>query len=141
MKTTNYLAKLRGKFEALDAGFDDGVLLNSQGNVTETCTANIFWVDKDAKLWTVLDEQGLLSGVMKKQLIDLLKEKEIHIQEGLITAKELSSAREIFITNSVIGIKPVMAIDDRQISGGDTGDITLMIMELWKGRIEEMVGE
>ena len=72
---------------------------------------------------------------------DLLKEKEIHIQEGLITAKELSSAREIFITNSVIGIKPVMAIDDRQISGGDTGDITLMIMELWKGRIEEMVGE
>jgi branched-subunit amino acid aminotransferase/4-amino-4-deoxychorismate lyase len=135
VKTTNYLLKMRARMIAKEAGYDDGILLNHHGMVTETCTGNLFWLDTNSTLWTVMDDQGLLSGIMRKFTIDLLKENKLNIKEGVISPKDLSHAKEIFMTNSVVGIKPVVSIDDRQISGGEIGDITHMIKELWDKQI------
>ncbi|HLD45424.1 MAG TPA: aminotransferase class IV, partial [bacterium] len=139
IKTTNYLSKMRARLEAQESGFYDGILLNARGLVTETCTGNIFWIDKDSTLHTVMEEQGLLGGITKKNLIKLLTKHKMDVKQTVITPQELSHAKEVFITNSVVGVKPVVAIDDRQISGGEAGDITLMIMELWKKYLNELV--
>jgi len=139
MKTTNFLVKLFALNEAKDSGFDDGLLVNTKGNVTETCTANIFWVDRDGQLWTVLDEQGLLPGVTKSNLLKLLEENQINVRQGVITAKELSHSREIMLTNSIIGIRPVVSVDDRSISGGETGSITAMIRDLCEKQLTDLL--
>ncbi|MBU0504974.1 aminotransferase class IV, partial [bacterium] len=103
IKTTNYLLKMRARLVATEAGYYDGVLLNAHGMVTETCTGNLFWLDNNSTLWTVMDDQGLLSGIMRKFIIDLLKENKLNIKEGVISPKDLSHAKEIFMTNSVVG--------------------------------------
>ncbi|MBF0106066.1 MAG: aminotransferase class IV [Deltaproteobacteria bacterium] len=139
IKTTNNLVKTLARAHAKEAGFDDGILLNAQGLVTETCTANIFWVDKDARLWTILKEQGALPGIMQKNLLEVLKENKISIKEGLISPQDLSNAREIFITNSIIGIKPVITVDGRQISGGETGSITAMLTDVWQKHLDKLL--
>lgn len=139
IKSTHYLTKLLARSEAHDSGFDDGILTNSKGQVTETTTANIFWIDKDGVLWTVMSDQGVLDGITKKNLINLIKNKGLKIRDGVITALELSNQREVFVTNSVIGIKPVSQIDQRQISGGETGSVTEMLQDLWKNKIAELL--
>lgn len=135
IKTTNYLHKVYARRIAQEAGYNDAVLLNAKGFVTETTTSNIFWVDKDAHLFTVASEQGLLDGVMKKKLKELFAASKLTCKEGFIGPDDLSSAREIFVTNSVIGIKPVVAVDLRQISGGEVGVVTAMIIDLWQKKM------
>ncbi len=137
IKTTNYLHKAYARKIAQEAGYNDAVLLNYKGLVTETTTANIFWVDKDAHLFTVASEQGLLDGVMKKKLKEIFAASKLTCKEGLIGPDDFSNAREIFVTNSVIGIKPVVAVDLRQISGGEEGPITEMVRELWEKKRNE----
>lgn len=137
VKTTNYLVKAIGRRQAKEAGCDDGILLNHKGYVTEGTSSNIFWIDKDNKLCTIMPEQGLLPGVMKQTVMDLIKEKSLKIHETMIKPDELSHSREVFVTNSIIGIKPVVQIDGRKISGGEIGPITEMIAELWTNQLKD----
>lgn len=139
MKTTSRITKVLARFAAEDAGYDDGILLNHKGMVTETTYANIFWLDKDGVLHTVMSEQGLLGGVMKKLICELLSENKLKYKEAVIAAPEISHVRELFITNALIGIKPVVNVDGKQISGGEVGPITEMIMDLWDKKIKKMV--
>lgn len=139
LKTTNYLAKRLAKQEALDGGFDDGILLNSKNQVTETTSGNLFWVNKDGQLKTILKDCHHLPGIMKKQILSLLKQHGLKCGEEFITANDFSHAREIFMTNAVVGLKPVVMVDHRQISGGEPGNITLMIQDLWQKHLKELL--
>lgn len=139
MKTTNYLVKIMARTQAREAGLDDGILLNSRGKVVETASANIFWVDKDGKLWTTPTDQDCLTGVTRQILLDLFKENKITIGENTVTPEEISNMREVFVTNSAVGIKPVAAIDKRQISGGQIGSVTAMIMDLWNKNLKDLL--
>lgn len=139
VKATNYLGKIIGREEALEAGYNDGILLNQKGEVTEITSGNIFWVDENNKLKTTPVSSGILTGVMRTQLIHLLHENNLDITEENITAERISSMREVFVTNAVIGIKPVVAIDHRQISGGETGNVTAMLMDLWRKKVESLL--
>jgi branched-subunit amino acid aminotransferase/4-amino-4-deoxychorismate lyase len=139
VKNTNYLTKILARAQAKEFGCDDVILLNQHGKITETTSGNIFWVDKDAGLWTVMDDQGLLPGITKQKLKNIFEAKGLKLKTGVITAQELTHAREVFITNSVIGIKPVVEIDGRQISGGLAGEITTMIKGLWDKTLNELL--
>lgn len=140
MKTTNYLSKILARHEALEAGFDEAVLLNAKGMVTECASANLFWIDKDGLLHNILDDQGLLSGTTANKLCQLLKDNKISVKPAVIRPEDLSHAKEIFITNAVIGVRPVISLDGRQISGGETGSITAMIGDLWNKHIRTTLG-
>lgn len=137
MKTTNYLVKTYGRREAQATGYDDGILLNAQGQVTETTTGNLFWIDESGVLKTAPESCGLLRGIMRQALLKLLKDNNLKYREDVITPENLSSMREVFVTNSLQGIKPVIQIDHRKISGGETGSITSMLMDLWKKWLSE----
>jgi branched-chain amino acid aminotransferase len=138
MKTTSCLVKMLARAEARESGCDDAVLLNSAGFVTEASTGNLFWIDEKGVLKTVPEAQGLLHGIVRTGLLNLLKGKGIVWREEAILPEELSSMREVFLTNSVVGIKPVVQIDGRKISGGETGSVTQMLIELWEKRLKEL---
>lgn len=141
IKSTNYLTKRLARREVKSGGFDDAVLLNAHGRVTEATSGNLFWLDKDARLHTIMSGEGILGGVMRRQVMQILSEKKLKVTETTITPEELSHAREIFLTNSVVGIKPVVAIDQRQISGGEMGPVTQQISEFLDKRIKELTEE
>lgn len=139
LKSTNYLTKILAKQEALDSGFDDGILLNQRGQVTETSSGNLFWVDSKGALNTIIKDSFHLAGTTAHELTKVLEKNKLTLKQQVVTPQDLSHAKEIFMTNSIVGIKPVAYIDHRKISGGEAGDITLMIQDLWKKHIEVLV--
>lgn len=139
VKTTSRLTKLVGYAEAQEAGFEDGILLNNKGQVTEGTRGNLFWVDENSELKTVLQDCGILCGITRQELMKVLKAKNLKIKEDIVTPEKLSNMKEVFYTSSIAGIKPVVQIDKRKISGGEPGDVTLMLQDLWERHVQELL--
>lgn len=99
-KTTNYLEKIVALQQARKKGFDDAILLNTQNKIVSTTTANIFFVQQN-KVFTPPLSDGALPGITRAQ---------IPFEEKSFTVSDLALCEEIFITNSLIQIKPLQAI-------------------------------
>lgn len=112
-KSLNYLLYLQVHNEAVRAGFDDGILLNQRGDVCESSTANVFALSGEMILTPALD-CGILPGIVRAEIIKLLARHEIPVTEAHMSPRELSSADEIFLTNSLMEIAPVSAVDDNE---------------------------
>ncbi len=106
IKSLNYLDNILAKMAAVKAGAEEAVLLNSKGHVAEASAANIFLVTGRG-LATPRIADGALPGIMRQKVITLAEKLNITVEERIITAEELESAAEIFLTNSLIKIQPV----------------------------------
>jgi branched-chain amino acid aminotransferase len=126
IKSLNYLDNMLAHCEALENNADEGVLLNTQGNIAEASTSNIFIVTKDGIITPRLQD-GALPGVTRKIVIALCKENQLPLLETSITVSQLLQAREIFLTNSIIEIKPVIKVNQHIISNGTIGKITALV--------------
>jgi len=93
------------KLEAKEQNFFDAVLLNEKGNIAECSSSNIFWF-KGVELFTPSLDSGCLDGVTRKVVI----ENYSKVKQSEFSIETLSSANEVFITNSVLGIFPVCEI-------------------------------
>jgi len=131
MKTANYLANLLSRQDALSQGADDALLLNEKNFITETSTSNIFFC-KNNVLKTPRIENGLLSGITRDVVIELAKQCDIEVLETDIYLKELLDAEEVFITNSIIEVMPVSAIDTTTIGRGEQGPVTQTIINSYR---------
>ncbi|MDU3010553.1 MAG: aminotransferase class IV [Peptoniphilus harei] len=98
---------------AVENGFDSAIFLNERNEVCETSFANIFFVRED-KIYTPEISSGLLRGTMRDFLL-----KNFEIVEEIINAKDLASFDECFISNSLMGVRNVKAIDGRKFTGRD----------------------
>lgn len=123
VKSTNYLLNALAKREAQEAGVYDALLLNTQGFVAETSTANIFTV-ADGVVKTPPAAAGLLAGITRKTVLELAKKEGIKAGEANITLEDVSSADEAFITNSTLELAPVVAVDEKNIGSGKPGKTT-----------------
>ncbi|MEJ5228252.1 aminotransferase class IV [Thermodesulfovibrio sp.] len=106
-KTMNYLTNILVKREAMEAGFDDAVMLNERDEITECSASNIVILRKD-KLFTPSQKSGLLLGTTLEILIE-----KFNIKEEKLTLKELYNANSVFITNSLIGALPASKFMDK----------------------------
>lgn len=106
IKSLNYLDNILAKMAAVKARAEEAVLLNSKGHVAEASAANIFLVTGRG-LATPRIADGALPGIMRQKVITLAEKLNITVEERIITAEELESAAEIFLTNSLIKIQPV----------------------------------
>jgi branched-chain amino acid aminotransferase len=104
IKSLNYLDNILARREAAERGYDDAILLNTSGRVTETGIANLFLCHGDA-IVTPPAEEGALPGLMRARVIDCLGAVERPIGTG-----ELHRAAAAFVTNS-LGIRAVAEID------------------------------
>ena len=99
------------KKEAMEAGYDEAILLNSAGNVADGSISNIFMI-KGNQIITPLISDGALPGVIRTLLLEEFK-TEFSFVEKTITPEELMLADEIFLTNALMGVKKVCQLNHR----------------------------
>ncbi|MBL7003483.1 MAG: aminodeoxychorismate lyase [Gammaproteobacteria bacterium] len=92
-------------------GFDEGIMLNSQSEVVECITHNIFGV-KDGQLFTPMITNCGVKGIMRQQVIERAKRQNMKLSESAFNIKRWKEMDECFITNAVIGLQSVSRIDD-----------------------------
>lgn len=110
-KTTNYFENIYTKSFAKENGFDDGLFLDTNGNILECSMSNIFFI-KDKTITTPSYELPILNGTMKKRIKDICGELDIELIEKRISVSEINSYDFVFITNSLMGIMKVTQIKD-----------------------------
>ena len=131
MKTLNYLESIMARQEARTAGFDEAVQLNEKGKVAEASTGNLFLV-KDNILKTPGTDCGIIPGIVREVLLELAPQLNIEAIETDIELDELFSADEAFLTNVLMEVMPVVAVNDRPIGSGKPGDITKQLMTAYR---------
>lgn len=127
IKSTNRILYELSYQQARDAGFDEALLLNNRGNITEASRSNIFFV-KEQTLCTPVLSSGCLDGITRSVIFDLAKKNNIGVFEGSFTPFDLYKADEAFLTNSLMGIMPLVAIEKNRIGNARTGRITKFFM-------------
>ena len=126
--TANYANSALARIEALKAGFDEAIMLNTNGKVIEASAENIFIV-KDSLLITPPTTSGALDGITRDTVLTLAKENNIQYEIRDISRDELYIADEVFLTGTAAGIKPVAEIDNRSIADRKEGWITKRLKE------------
>lgn len=107
LKTANKIIHVTGSIYAEENDYANCLLLNTNKAVVETLNGNLFLV-KDNVIKTPPLEDGCLRGIIRKQLIEILKKlDEYTLEEASISPFELQKADELFMTNSIIGIQPI----------------------------------
>lgn len=108
LKTNNKIINVLGSIYAKENKLHNCLLLNTDKNVIEALNGNIFLI-KDNIIKTPPLVDGCLKGIMRKQLMELIKTLEgYQLEEASISSFELQKADELFITNTIIGIQPIL---------------------------------
>jgi len=122
-KSLNYLNNILAKLEAINAGVDDAVMLDSRGFVSEATGENIFIV-KDERIMTPPPTSGILSGITRDCVIELARRLGYEVVERELTPFELLTADEVFLTGTAAEIVPVESVNGRKIGQRVPGPIT-----------------
>ena len=110
LKSLDYELFAQAKTEAQSKGFDEALLLNRSGAIFEAGRANIFWM-KNKVLYTPPLSSGCLNGITRQQVIKHAKNLKIPVEERNLTPEILKKADAAFLTNSLIGVKPISLIN------------------------------
>ena len=122
LKSNNYLLYAMGALYAKKNQLNDCLLLNSQDRICDSTIANIFCV-KDKTVFTPYLSEGCVSGVMRRYLLIKLAEAGFSVQEKEIEVDWLQTVDEIFLTNSIYGIRWVQYLRDRSFKNEITSSI------------------
>ncbi|MFZ5643380.1 MAG: aminotransferase class IV [Bacillota bacterium] len=122
-KNLNYYENIIAKRQAASCGWDEALFLNQQGFIAEGSVSNIFIVG-GGNVITPDVNSGLLPGITRRRIIDICFSMGISLEERPVRPEELFSSDECFVTNSLMGVMPLAAVDDRAIGSGLPGEIT-----------------
>ncbi|MEK6748599.1 MAG: branched-chain-amino-acid transaminase [Pseudomonadota bacterium] len=114
IKSLNYLNPILAKWEAINAGADEAIMLNAQGFVCEGSVDNIFIV-KNATLMTPPESDGALQGITREAIIELARQEGIPYHARHLTTYDLYTADECFLTGTAAELIPVREIDGRTL--------------------------
>ncbi len=141
LKTNNYMENLIEKNLAMSEGFNEVLFLNIYNHVSECSTSNIFFM-QDKKLCTPAVECGLLDGIARGLLTGKLAAAiGLEIETGKYSLGDFYNADEVFITNSVMQIMPIVKIDNMKIGNGIPGPITKSLIKSYDAYVAEYVRE
>jgi branched-chain amino acid aminotransferase len=123
-----YVNSQLAKVEALKAGYDEAILLNTHGFVAE-CTGENLFVVKHGVLITPPLSSGALEGITRASVITIARDLGLEVREDNLLRSDLYLADEAFLTGTAAEIVPMRSVDDRVI--GDPGEITRKIQEIY----------
>ena len=126
----NYLNSIIATQEAKQNGFDEAILLDHSGNVSEAPGENIFIV-RDGQLITPPLSSSALNGITRDAIIKIARDLDIDVQETEIARSELTISDEIFLTGTAAEITPIIAMDGKKIGNGKPGAITEKMMNAY----------
>ena len=131
IKSLNYLNNILAKIEANTAGYEEAIMLNSEGYVAE-CTGDNLFIIKDNQMFTPSLSSGALHGITRQTSIDLVGELGVPTSEPNLTRYDLYNADECFLTGTGAEIVPVVKIDERKIGNGKPGKITKKLVKAYQ---------
>jgi branched-chain amino acid aminotransferase len=116
--------------EAREGGFDEGILLNENGTVSEAAGMNIF-IARSGKLITTPVYDNVLEGITRSIVFDIAKELNIECEERSMNRSELYAADEVFLCGTGAEISGVGSVDHRKIGNGELGPMTQKIQDIY----------
>lgn len=123
----NYVNSVLAKTEAVADGYDEALMLDTQGFVSEASGENIFVVKNDIIKTTPLT--SVLAGITRDSIMTLARELGYEVQEQLFTRDELYVADEAFFSGTAAEITPIREVDHRTIGEGHAGPITQLLQK------------
>jgi branched-chain amino acid aminotransferase len=129
-----YLNSMLAKQEAVGAGFDEAIMLNDSGSLSEGSGMNLFLVSRGV-IYTPPVSSGILEGITRNSVIELLAADGIAVKETDLARGSLYTADEVFLTGTAAEVTPVRAIDGRQVGEGEPGPVTRRIQETFSAAV------
>ncbi len=125
----NYLNSQMAKFEALDAGYEEALMLDDEGFIAEG-SGECFFIVRDGVLITPPNDNSLES-ITQATVLELAKERDIPVERRRITRDEVYIADEAFFTGTAAEITPIREVDGRIIGEGKRGSITKELQDVY----------
>ncbi|HYD80239.1 MAG TPA: branched-chain amino acid transaminase [Paucimonas sp.] len=125
----HYINSILANQEALADGYDEALLLDTEGYVSEGASVNIFIV-KNGKIYTP-DLASCLDGITRDTVIALARDMGIEVVEKRITRDEVYCCDEAFCTGTAAEVTPIRELDNRRIGEGKRGPITERLQSLF----------
>jgi len=122
-----YVNSVLAKWEVKKAGYDEAVLLDTEGYVAEGSGENIFIVRNGVLITTPLT--SILPGITRDAVLTIARKLDIPVKEARFTRDEMYIADEMFFTGTAAEITPVREVDDRKVGPGKPGPVTKTIQE------------
>jgi branched-chain amino acid aminotransferase len=127
----DYVNSILAKREALLDGYDEAIMLDVQGLVSEASGENVFIV-RDGVLQTP-PLYSVLDGITRATVCELAQRRDIRVEERSITRDDLYVADEIFLTGTAAEVTPIREVDHRAIGNGSRGPVTKALQEAYFG--------
>jgi branched-chain amino acid aminotransferase len=125
-----YVNAILAKREVTMLGFDEAILLDVDGYVTEASGQNLFVV-RDGVVKTAPTSSSILPGITRATIIQLCREAGIVVEEQRFTRDELYVADEVFLTGTASEVTPVREVDGRTVGTGRPGRVSMLMQETY----------
>jgi branched-chain amino acid aminotransferase len=121
--TGQYINSVLAKVESLKAGYDEAIMLNEAGMITDGSGENVFVV-RDAVLITPPISAGCLDGITRQSVMAIARDLGYEVREENLVRTDLYNADEVFFTGTAAEITPIREVDDRVVGEGHRGPVT-----------------
>ena len=121
--TGQYINSVLAKVESLKAGYDEAIMLNESGFITDGSGENVFIV-RDGALTTPPIQAGCLDGITRHSVMTIARDLGYDVREENLVRTDLYNADEVFFTGTAAEITPIREVDDRVVGEGHRGPIT-----------------
>lgn len=119
----HYVNSVLARTEAAEAGFDEALFLDNNGNVSEGTGENIFIV-RDGRISTPTIASNILNGITRETVINLINDRNMGFSERSIARGELYTCQEAFFTGTAVEVVPILSIDRKPVGKGEPGPVT-----------------
>lgn len=124
----HYVNSILAKREAITAGYDEAILLDAQGYVSEASGENVF-VMRDGVVATPALGSSILGGITRDTLLRILSEMGVPVEQRTIARDELYIADEVFMCGTAAEVTPVREVDGRKVGAGARGELTKRVQD------------
>jgi branched-chain amino acid aminotransferase len=136
----NYMNSVLATQECKRNGYDESILLDHQGNVSEAPGENIFLV-RGKMIYTPPLSDSVLEGITRDTAITLARNLGYGVKERSITRTELYIADELFVTGTAAEITPIISVDNHMVGSGQVGEITKKISDYYQKVVISQISE
>jgi branched-subunit amino acid aminotransferase/4-amino-4-deoxychorismate lyase len=122
LKSLNCLENVLGRREAAAGGADEGIFFNTRGDLAEGTASNVFLLFEDGRLVTPPAASGLLPGIAREIVLSVAKDLGLQAVVRTVSRRDIENAREVWLTNSLIEVMPLVSLDGVPVGEGRPGE-------------------
>lgn len=127
-----YVNSILALRDAIAEGYDEAILLNTDGYLAEAASENLFLV-REGKIWTNDEKDSILLGITRLSVIEIAQRLGYKVQISRLSVKDLITADEAFVTGTAAEVVPIVQVDNSTIGDGQCGPITMQIQKEYMG--------